>query len=184
MPKKDRMNVAGSIAMISDKFDIEQKISQYKKELKLKSKKEHFQPIQYSKPSQRGSPIKQELEAIIEDKAPESEFLKAIELFNTESKQVKDLTSVALGKNKNIKTKKEDIEEDKLFQKFKKGLQELYPDGNIPKDKIDGFHKRLKLDRFRESLKNELFFVIFRDKEFMSALDESIKAKKHDQKHK
>ena len=42
MPKKDRMNVAGSIAMISDKFDIEQKISQYKKELKLKSKKEHF----------------------------------------------------------------------------------------------------------------------------------------------
>ena len=89
-----------------------------------------------------------------------------------------------MGKNKNIKTNKEDIEEDKLFQKFKKGLQELYPDGNIPKDKIDGFHKRLKLDRFRESLKNELFFVIFRDKEFMSALDESIKAKKHDQKHK
>jgi hypothetical protein len=76
------MNVGpGSIAIISDKFDLEYKINQYKKELRLKSKNKSLPPMEYNKPSNRGSPFRQKLEAIIEDKGNEAEFLKAIELY-------------------------------------------------------------------------------------------------------
>ena len=67
------------------------------------------------------------------------------------------MTSKTLAKGKHIKTNKLDKEEEQLFQKYKMSLRELYPDGDIPKEKVEQFKKNLKLERMRKSLKNDLF---------------------------
>ena len=48
-----------------------------------------------------------------------------------------------------------------------------YPSGDIPKSEMEKFARERKIYRFKQFLKNKLFKIIFRDAEFMKALDKS-----------
>jgi hypothetical protein len=68
----------------------------------------------------------------------------------------------------------EDLVEEDAFNKFKESLQHKFPDGNIPQKNLDYFKKGRKVAEFQKFLKSELFRIIFRDTDFMKALDSSI----------
>ena len=63
-----------------------------------------------------------------------------------EKKSANDLTSLTLSKQKDERVLKEDIEEYEALKTFKAKLIHKYPDGNIPKKKLDEFHKNRKIE--------------------------------------
>jgi len=53
-------------------------------------------------------------------------------------------------------------------------LMNKFPDGKIPQSQINQFYKDRKIQKFKEYSKKDLFLIVFRDKNFMKALDNQI----------
>ena len=90
---------------------------------------------------------------------------------------VNDLTSTRLAKQRGELSLKEDKIEAEALKGFIKAQNTKY-NGNIPESVIKDFQSKRKVKSFDKDLKNSLFKVIFRDKEFMDELDRSIAYKK------
>ena len=67
----------------------------------------------------------------------------------------------------------EDKEEVAALEILKEQMRLKYPSGDIPKSEMEKFARERKIYRFKQFLKNKLFKIIFRDAEFMKALDKS-----------
>jgi hypothetical protein len=94
-----------------------------------------------------------------------------MELYQLSKLSANDLTSLRLAQQKNELVLIEDIIEHDAFNKFKESLQFKFPDGKIPKKNLDDFKKNRKVAQFQNFLKSELFKIIFRDTNFMQAVD-------------
>ena len=69
-------------------------------------------------------------------------------------------------------------EEVEALRKFKASQLKKHPDGNIPADKIRKFEIDRKRAKFKELVKQDLFLIIFRDSNLMSALDRAMAEEK------
>ena len=98
-------------------------------------------------------------------------------VYNLKKNEAVDLTSKKLADQSSELISKEDVQYAEAFEAFKKTLLLKFPDGRIPKRELDRFNLDVKRNYFKQQLQNQLFRVVFRDTEFMKAVDRSVKNK-------